>query len=155
VETYIARKGPLYANAVNASCIRSLIAAIDPGAWPVGMITHQGGNQTSNYNDCSKRKEAKTAVAMRTLRERGRRDGVSTFLPAPKSAPPKPAHEQEAFGTARKHIVRGGCINKTHATSAAMPNSSDLDSQCEHQAAHLCGLSTSAGPETPTVNPTH
>jgi hypothetical protein len=46
-----------------------------------------GGNHTANYRGCSKWKEAKAATAKRAQGERSRKDGVSTRLPAPKSAP--------------------------------------------------------------------
>jgi hypothetical protein len=49
-----------------------------------------GGNHTANYRGCSKWKEAKEAAAKRAQMERGRRDGVSTRLHAPKSAPSMP-----------------------------------------------------------------
>jgi hypothetical protein len=87
---------------------------------------------------------------MRVLRERGQRDGFSTRLPTPKSAPPKPTSEQEALGTGWNHVVRGGRTLKTHATSPTMPTNFGLVSQSEHQAAHSAGPFTTAGPETPT-----
>jgi hypothetical protein len=87
----------------------------------------------------------------RALRERGRRDGFSTGLTAPKSAPHKPAPEQEALGTGWNHVVRGGRILKAHATSPTMPTNSGLGRQFEHQAAHSGGPCNIAGPETLAV----
>jgi hypothetical protein len=48
-----------------------------------------GGNHTANYRGCSKWKEAKAAAAKRAQGERGHKDGVSSRLPATKSAPCK------------------------------------------------------------------
>jgi hypothetical protein len=109
-----------------------------------------GGNHTANYRGCSKWKEAKTAAAKRALRERGRRDGVSTHLPA-KSATPKPTPEQEALGTGWNHVVRGVRILKAHATCPTMSTCSGLGRQSKHQGAHSGGPCTTTGPEMPEV----
>jgi hypothetical protein len=144
------RKELCNANGVCASGRRSVTAATHPGAWPAGMLTGQelvtpkqqlkycscGGNHTANCRGCSKWKEAKTAAAKRALRERGRRDGVSTRVPAPKSALPKATPEREALATGWNLIVRGGRILKTHDTSPTMPTNSGLGRQSEHQATH-------------------
>jgi hypothetical protein len=72
-----------------------------------------GENHTANYRGCSKWKEAKAAAAKRAQGERSRRDGVSTRLPAPKSAPAKPSPEQEKLGSGWNHAVRGGRVAAT------------------------------------------
>jgi hypothetical protein len=86
---------------------------------------------------------------MRTLRERGRRDGFPTRLPESKSAPPKLTPEQDALGTGWNYVVGGCLILKTHATSPIMPTNSGLGTQSEQQAAHSCDPFTTVGPETP------
>jgi hypothetical protein len=70
---------------------------------------------------CSKWKEAKAGAATRAQIERGRRDGVSTRLHAPKSAPSMPTPEQEALGSGWNHVVQGGRIVKAQATSSPTP----------------------------------
>jgi hypothetical protein len=164
VETYNAPKGPLKCKRCqrfghtqrNCGNVPRCVTCGD--AHPSGTcVTPKqqlkwcscGGNHTANYRGCSKWKEAKIAAAMRALRERCRRNGFSTRLPAPKSAPPKPTPEQEALGTGRNHVVRGGRTIETLASSPTMPNNSGLGSQSEHQAAHSGGPFITAGPETP------
>jgi hypothetical protein len=63
-----------------------------------------GRNLNACNRICSKWKEAKTVAAKRALRERGRRDGVSTLLPTPNSAPPKPTPALDALGTGWNHV---------------------------------------------------
>jgi hypothetical protein len=92
-----------------------------------------GGNHTANYRGCSKWKEANAAAAKRAQLERGRGDGVSTRLHAPKSAPSMPTPDQEALGSGWDHAVQGGRIVKAHATSSPPPTTSDLDERSELQ----------------------
>jgi hypothetical protein len=107
-------------------------------------------HHTANYRGCSKWKEAKAAAARRAQIQRGRRDGVSTRLHAPKSAPSMPT-EQEALGSGWNHVVQGGRIVKAHATSSPTPTTSDLDRRSERQAVHTDGPCKSAGLEAPVV----
>jgi hypothetical protein len=162
VETYNAPKGPLQCKRCqhfehtqrNCGYAPRCVVCRDAHSsgtcvTPKLQLKCCGGNPTANYRGCSKWKEAKTAAAMRTLPARGRRDGFSTRLPAPKSAPPKPTPEQEALGTGWNHVVRGGRTLKTHATSHTMSTNCGLGTQSEHQTAHSGSQFTTAGPETP------
>jgi hypothetical protein len=109
-----------------------------------------GGNHTANYCGCSKWKEAKAAAAKRAQGERGRNDGVSTRLPAPKSAPPKPSPEQEKHGHGWNHVVRGGCIVKAQSSSSPTSASSDTG-RTERQVALTDGQRKPACPEVSAV----
>jgi hypothetical protein len=93
-------------------------------------------------------KEAKTAAAMRALRERGRRDTFSTRLHAPNSAAHKPSPKEEALCLGWSHVVRGGSTLITHTTSPTMPTNSGLGTQSVHKAAHSGGPFYTAGPKT-------
>jgi hypothetical protein len=109
-----------------------------------------GGNHTTKYRGYRKWEEDKIASVKRKLRAPVRRDGVSTRMPEPKSAPP--TSEQEALGTDWDHGVRGGRIFKTIATSPTMSTTNfGLGSQSEHKAAHLAGPCTTSGPESPAM----
>jgi hypothetical protein len=92
-----------------------------------------GGNHTANYPDCSKWKEAKAAAARREQGESGRKDGVSTRLPAPESAPAEPSPEQEKLGPGWNHVVRGGRVAKVQATPNPTPTSSSTGRRTERQ----------------------
>jgi hypothetical protein len=58
------------------------------------------------------------AAAKRAQVERGRRDGISTRLHAPKSAPSMPTPEQDVLGSGWNDVVQGGRIVKAPATSS-------------------------------------
>jgi hypothetical protein len=66
-----------------------------------------GGNHIANYRGCSKWKEARAAAAKRAQGERGQKDGVSSRLSAPKSAPARLSPEQEKLGPGFNLVVRG------------------------------------------------
>jgi hypothetical protein len=166
VETYNAPKGPLQCKRCqrfghtqrNCGYAPRCVACGD--AHPSGKcVTPKqqlkccscGGNHTANYRGCSKWKEAKAAAAKRAQNERGRRDGVSTRLHPPKSAPSMPTPEQEALGSGWNHVVQGGRIVKAQATSSPTPTTSDLDRRSERQAVHTDGPCKSAGLEAPVV----
>jgi hypothetical protein len=91
------------------------------------------------------------ATAKGSLGERGRTDGVSTRLPAPRSAPSRPASEQEALGSDRKHVVRSGRVVNGHVAPAPTHTTSGLGRRSERQAAHTDGPCKSAGPEAPLM----
>jgi hypothetical protein len=138
------------ANAASASDTRSVTAAMHLGVWLAGILTHPesvtpkqqlkfcscGGSHTANYRGCSKWKEAKAAAAKRAQIERGRRDGVSTRLHAPNSAPCMPTPEQEALGSGCNHVVQGDRIVKAHDTSSPTPTTCGLGRWSERQAVH-------------------
>jgi hypothetical protein len=81
-------------------------------------------NHTENYRAYSKRKEEKAAAAKRAQGEIGRKDGVFTRLPAPKSAPAKHSPEQEKLGPGWNQVVKGGHVIKVRATPKLTPNPS-------------------------------
>jgi hypothetical protein len=83
------------------------------------------GNQTANYRGCSKCKEEKAATAKRAQGNRGRKDGVSTRLPAPKSAPDKPSSEKGKLRLSRNHVVRGNRVIKVQVTPSPTSTSSE------------------------------
>jgi hypothetical protein len=83
------------------------------------------GNHTANYRGCSKLTEAKVAAAKREQGECGRKDGVSTRLPAPKSAPAKPSPEQEKLCPGWNQVVRDGRVVEAQATPSPTSTSSD------------------------------
>jgi hypothetical protein len=80
-------------------------------------------------------------------RERSRKDGVSTRLPAPKSAPAEPSPEQEKLGSGWNHVVRGGRVVKAQATPTPASFSCDTGRRTEWQAAPTGGQSKIAYPE--------
>jgi hypothetical protein len=83
-----------------------------------------GGDHTANNRGCSIWTEAKAAVAKRAQGERGRKDGVSTHLFPPASAPFKPSTEQEKLGSGWSHLVRRGRVVNGQATLSLTANSS-------------------------------
>jgi hypothetical protein len=107
-----------------------------------------GGNHTANYRGCS---VAKAADAKRARGERSRKDGVSTRLPAPKSAPAKPSPEQEKLGPGWNHVVRDGRVVKAQATPSITSTSSDIGRRTERQAAPTGGQRKPACPEVSVV----
>jgi hypothetical protein len=139
VETYNAPKGPLQCKL----CQRF-------GHTQLKCCSY-GGNHTANYRGCSKWKEAKDAAAKLAQRERSRKDGVSTRLPAPKSAPVKASPEQENLGSGWNHVVRGGRVVKAQATPIPASTSSDTGIRTEGQAAPTGGQSKPACPEESVV----
>jgi hypothetical protein len=120
VETYNAPNGPLQCKLCqrfghtqrNCSYALRCVACFDE--YPSGKcVTPKqqikccscGGNHIANYRGCTKWKEAKAAAAKRGQGERSRKDGNSTRLSAPKSAPAKPSHEQERLVSGWNHVV--------------------------------------------------
>jgi hypothetical protein len=108
VETYIAPKGPLQCKRCqrfahtqrNCGYAPRCVACGDAHPSETCATSKQqlkccscGGNHTANYRGCSKWKEARAAAAKRAQVERGQKDGVSSRLPAPKSAPARPSPE--------------------------------------------------------------
>jgi hypothetical protein len=110
-----------------------------------------GGNHNANYRGCSKWKEAKAATARRAQGERSRKDGVTTRLPAPKSAPAKPSPEQEKLGSGYNHVVRGGRVVKAQATPTPASTSSDTGRRTEMQVAPTGDQRKPASPEVSVV----
>jgi hypothetical protein len=94
-----------------------------------------GRNHTENYRGCSKWKEAMAAAAKRTQGKCGPKDGVSTRLPAPKSAPAKPSPEQGKLGPSCNLVVRGGRVVMDQATPSPAFTSIDTGRRTERQAA--------------------
>jgi hypothetical protein len=72
-----------------------------------------GANHTANYRGCSKWKEARAAAAKRAQGEGGQKDGVSSRIPAPKSALVRPSPEEDKLGQGWNHVVQGSRIVKT------------------------------------------
>jgi hypothetical protein len=112
-----------------------------------------GGNHTAIYRGCSKWKEARTAAAKRAQGKRGQKDGVSSRLPAPKSAPASLCPEQEKLGPGWNHVVRGGRIVKAQAKKEPAPNPSGEGGQTTGRAAPAVGQSKPSRPGTPVVLP--
>jgi hypothetical protein len=73
------------------------------------------------------------------------RDGISSRLHAPKSAPTMPTPGQEALSSGLNHVVQWGRIVKAHATSSPNPITSDLDRRSERQAVRTDDPCKSAG----------
>jgi hypothetical protein len=93
-----------------------------------------GGNHTANYRGCSSWKAAMAAATKRVRGECGRKDGVSTRLPTPNSAPDTPPAEQEKLGLGCNHVVRGGRVFKAQTTPIPTPTSSGTGRRTERQA---------------------
>jgi hypothetical protein len=110
------------------------------------------GNHTANYRCCSKWKEATAAAAKHAQGERGQKDGVSTHLPASKSAPARPP-EQEKLGPGWKHVVRGGSVVKAQATKEPTPNPPGAGGQTGRRAAPADGQPKHCPPGAPVVDP--
>jgi hypothetical protein len=98
-----------------------------------------GGNHTANYGGCIKWKEGKAAAAKRVQGVRSRKDGFSTRLPAPKSAPVKPPPKQERLVPVFNQVFRGGRVVKAQATHNPTSTSSDTGRRTERQAAPTGG----------------
>jgi hypothetical protein len=80
-----------------------------------------GGNHTADYRGCSSWKEAKASAAKRAQGERDRKDGVSTSLPAPKSAPAKPSTEQENLALAGTTLSEAAASSRLRLSPALPP----------------------------------
>jgi hypothetical protein len=102
VETYMAPKGPLQCKRCkrfghtqrNCGYAPRCVARGDAHpSWTCVTSKHQlkcfncGGNLTAKYRGCCKWREARAATGKRAQGERGQKDGVSSRLPATKSAP--------------------------------------------------------------------
>jgi hypothetical protein len=166
VETFNAPKGPLqckrcqHLGHTQSNCGYAPRCVACGDAHPSGKcVTPKqqlkccscGGNHTANYRGCSKWKEAKAAAAKRAQGERGRKDGISTRLPAPKSAPAKPSPEQEKLGHDWNYVVQGGRVVKPQASPSPTSTSSDTGRRTERQAAPTSGQRKPACPEVSAV----
>jgi hypothetical protein len=109
-----------------------------------------GGKYTAKYRGCSKWKEAKATAAKRSEGDRGRKDGVSTRLPAPA----KPSLDQENLGPGWNHVVRGGRVVKAAAMRNSAPTPSEAIARTERQAVSKGGRANPARPVVPVANPT-
>jgi hypothetical protein len=110
------QKGLCNANAASDLGTRNVNVATHLGVWLAEMRNHLGrvslknkcwscgGNHIADYHGYSKWKEAKAAAAKRAQGERGRKDGVSTLLPASKSAPTNLSSEQEKRAPRWNHV---------------------------------------------------
>jgi hypothetical protein len=78
-------------------------------------------------------------------------DGVSTRLPAPKSAPAKPPPEQEKLGHGWNHVVRGGRVVKAQASPSPPSTLTDTGRRSKRQAAPVGGQRKSACPSVSAV----
>jgi hypothetical protein len=122
VETYTAPKRPLQSKCcqrfghTQRNCGYASRCVARGDAHPTGTCGTSkqqlkccscGGNHSAKYPGCSKWKEARAAVAKRGQGEPGQKDGVSTHLPAPKSAPARPPEEKLDPGW---NAVRGGRV---------------------------------------------
>jgi hypothetical protein len=112
-----------------------------------------GGNHTANYRGC-KWKEAKAAAAKRVKGERGRKDGVSTRLPAPSSALAKSFPEQENLGPACNHVVRGCRVIKAKAAENPAPTPPGAVERTERRAVTKDGNAKPARPLVKVAKPT-
>jgi hypothetical protein len=91
-------------------------------------------NHTANNRGCSKWKEARAAAAKRAQGERGQKDGVSSRVPAHKSAPARPSPEHKKLGPGWNHVVRGARVVKSEATKEPTPNPSGAAGQTRGRA---------------------
>lgn len=120
------QKGRFSANVTSASDAPSVTAAMRLGVWLAGTRIHQGseplrgssvtycscGVSICSLSWCSKWKETKAAAAKRAQEERSRKNGASMRLPAPRTAPANPSHEQENLGPDWNrcgHAVKAQC----------------------------------------------
>jgi hypothetical protein len=162
LETYNAPKGPLHCKRcqrfghTQRNCGYAPRCVVCGDEHPSGKcVTPKqqlkccscGGNHTGNYRGCSKWKEAKAAAAKRAQGERSRKVGVSTRLPAPKSAPAKSSPEEEKLGSGWNHVVRGGRVVKAQASPSPASTSSDTGRRTERQAAPTGGQRKPACPK--------
>jgi hypothetical protein len=169
VETYNAPKGPLQCKRCqrfghtqrNCGYAPRCVACSDEHPSGKSVTPKQqlccscGENHTANYHGCSKWKEVKAAAAKRAQGEGSRKDGVSTRLPAPNSAPAKPSSEQEKLGSGWNHIVRGGRVVKAQATPSPASTSSDTGRRTERQVAPKGGQRKPACLKCRWWNPSH
>jgi hypothetical protein len=113
-----------------------------------------GVKHTANCRSCSKWKEATpTAAANRAQGDRGHKDGVSSRLPAPKSAPASISTEQEKLGRGWSHVVRGGHVVKAKATNKPTLNPPGSCGQTTGRASPTVGQSKRSRPGTTVVLP--
>jgi hypothetical protein len=66
-----------------------------------------GGNQTANYQGCSKWKEGKAALARQVPNQRIRTSGAAVQSAAYRVITPQTSAEQESLGCGWNHVVRG------------------------------------------------
>jgi hypothetical protein len=112
-----------------------------------------GGNHTANYRGCSKWKEARAAAAKREKGKGGQKDGVSSRLPAPKSAPARPSSGEEKLGPGWKHVGQGGRVMKAQTMKEPTPNPSGADGQTRGRNAPAEGQPKLGSPSEPVVDP--
>jgi hypothetical protein len=141
------QQGRCNPNAASDSDTHGVTAAKYLGVWVAGTRTHLGSvtpNQQLKYCSCGGNHTSTIVAAVSGKKQRrllqserkGQpKDGVSTRLPAPKSAPAKPSPEQEKLSPGWNHVVRGGHVVQAQATSSPSSTSSDTGRRTERQAA--------------------
>jgi hypothetical protein len=121
VEIYIAPKGPLQCKRCQRFCQKERYCGSAPRCVACGeaQISGEcstskqqlkccscGRNNTANYRDCVKWKEAKAALTKRKPIVRSK-EGSATSLAAPKAKQAEPSAEQEKLGPGWNHVVCG------------------------------------------------
>jgi hypothetical protein len=101
--------------------------------------THQGSVSLQSSSSSAAAAEETTlqiivdAVSGKKQSELCRKDGVSTHLPAPKSAPGKTSPEQEKLCHGWNHVDRVGRVVKAHAFPSLTSTSSDTGRRTERR----------------------
>jgi hypothetical protein len=108
-------------------------------------------NHTATHRGCSEWKDAKATTTKRAQGKGGRKDGVSTRLPAPKSTPGKTYREQEKLGPGWNQVVRGDRVFKAQATHNPISTSSDIRRRTERQATAMDIQGKPACPEVSLI----